>query len=84
MRTAGKKRAIRHALYRLGLHATPKAVVHALRERGVQVDEELVRQVRIEMLKESTEARVGKVARQVPSPAVRRCPKGFPGRRGHR
>jgi hypothetical protein len=78
MRTTGKRRAIRSALYRLGLHATPQAVVHALRERGVQVDETLVRQVRFEMLKESTGARVGKVSRPVQAPVVRRRPKGFP------
>jgi hypothetical protein len=82
MRTAGKKRAIRDAYVRLGLHATPKAVVHALAQQGVLVDEELVRRVRFGMLKESTGAGVGKVARPVPSPAVRRRPKGFPGRRG--
>jgi hypothetical protein len=80
MRTTGKRRAIRNALYRLGLHATPKAVAHALSEQGVQVDEGLVRQVRFEMLKEMTNSRFAKVPRPVPSPAVRRCPQGFPGR----
>ena len=78
MRTAGKKRAVRNAFFRLGLHTTPKAVVHALRERGVQVDEELVRQVRIELVRETTGARVGKASRLVSSPAVRRRPQGFP------
>jgi len=34
-----------------------------LEQQGVQVDEELVRQVRIELLKDSTWARVGKVGR---------------------
>ena len=83
MRTPGKKRAIRNALYRLGLHTTPKGIVEALAQQGVQVDEELVRQVRIEMLKERTGARNAEAPRLVPSPAVRRCPKGFPGRRGN-
>jgi hypothetical protein len=81
MRTTGKKRAIRNAFFRLGLHATPKAVVLALVQQGVLVDEELVRQVRIEMLKENTGARVGKASRPATSPAVRRRPQGFPGRR---
>src|SRR5690348_9989465 len=78
MRTTSTKRAIQNAFFRLGLHATPKAVVHALQEQGVQVDEELVRQVRIEMLKETTGAKVGKASRPVPSPDVRRRPEGFP------
>ena len=78
MRTTGSRRGIRNAFFRLGLHATPKAVVHALRERGVQVDEELVRQVRIELVRETTGARVGKASRPVSSPAVRRRPQGFP------
>jgi hypothetical protein len=84
MRTTGKKRAIRNALSRLGLHATPKAVVHALREQGVQVAEELVRQVRFELLKEATRARNAEVPRPVPPPGVPRRPKGFPGRQGNR
>jgi hypothetical protein len=82
MRTTGKKRAIRFAFFRLGLHATPKAVVHALSEQGIQVDEELVHQVRIGLLKETTRRRIVVVPRQMPSPAVRRRPQGFPGRRG--
>jgi hypothetical protein len=80
MRTTGRKRAIRNAIFRLGLHATPKAVVHALREQGIQVDAELVRQVQFEMLKETTRARIGKIARPVRSPVVRRRPQGFPRR----
>ena len=80
MRTAGTKRAIRNALYRLGLHTTPKAIAHVLREQGVLVDEGLVRQVRFEMLKEAVRGKVGKVARRVTVPAVRRRPQGFPKR----
>jgi hypothetical protein len=78
MRTTGKKRAIRNALYRLGLHTTPKAVAHALWQQGIQVDEQLVRQVHFELLKETTKARTAKVHRPVPPPAVRRRPQGFP------
>jgi hypothetical protein len=84
MRTTGKKRAIRNAFYRLGLHTTPKGVVEALAQQGIKVDEELVRQVRFDMLKEGTGGRIATVSRPVPSPGVRRCPKGFPGRRGNR
>jgi hypothetical protein len=39
MRITGTKRAIQNALHRLGLHATPKAVVHALAQQGVRVNE---------------------------------------------
>jgi len=78
MRTSCKKRAIRNAFFRLGLHATPKAVAHALWQQGIQVDEQLVRRVHFELLKETTEARTAKVHRPVPPPAVRRRPQGFP------
>ena len=36
MRTTGKKRTIRYAPYRLGLHATPKAAVHALMRQSIR------------------------------------------------
>jgi hypothetical protein len=78
MRTTGTRRAIRNAFFRLGLHAPPRAAVRFLGERGVQVEEELVRQVRIELVRETTGARVGKASRPVSSPAVRRRPQGFP------
>ena len=80
MRTTGTKRAVRNAFYRLGMHAPSKAVVQALREQGIVVNEELVRQVRFEMLKENSGARAGKATRPVRSPAVRRRPQGFPKR----
>lgn len=76
--TRSKKRAIRNALFRLGLHTTPKSVVAALAQQGIHVNVELVRQVHYELLKETTRPRVGKVAR--PVPAVCRRPQGFPGR----
>jgi hypothetical protein len=50
-------------------------------QQGVQVSEELVRLVRIEMLKESTGRSANALSPATP-PAIRRCPKGFPGRRG--
>src|SRR5262245_45185438 len=51
MRTTNSKRAIRGAFYRLGLHSTPDGVLDALQKHGVHVTEELVRQVRFEMVK---------------------------------
>ena len=81
MRTTGKKRAIRHTFFRLGLHTTPKNIVDALAQQGVLVDEELVRQVRFELLKKATQARAGELTRPGPSPAMRRRPQGFPGQR---
>lgn len=82
MRIAGNKRAIRHTLFRLGLHTTLKGIVDALGEQGIQVDEALIRQVLFELLKETTRTRNAEVPRPVPSQAVRRCPKGFPERWG--
>jgi hypothetical protein len=78
----GKKRAIRNALYHLGLHATPKGVVDALAQLGIQVDEELVRLVRFEMLREISRARVGKAPTPATSPVVRYRPRTFPARQG--
>jgi hypothetical protein len=76
MRTTGAKRAVRRGFYRLGLHATPKAVVHALQEQGVQVDEEFVRAVLVGMLQEATGERAAEVPKPGTSPAVRRRPQG--------
>ncbi len=51
-----------------------------MRERGILVEEQLVRAVLVTMLKETARARNAEVPRPVPSPGVRRRPKGFPGR----
>jgi hypothetical protein len=83
MRTTGKRRAIRQAFYRLGLHTTPAVVVHALMQQGIHVDEQLVRQVRFQLVKEATDARVGQVAKPVLPQRGRRWAQGFP-RRGQR
>ena len=80
MRMTSTKRAIRNAFYHLGLHTTPKGVVHVLARQGIRVSEELVRQVRFEMLNETARERTAGVSRPLPSPEVRRRPKGFPGR----
>ena len=77
---SSKRQAIRNTFYRLGLHTKPKGIVHALAQHGVLVDEDLVRQVRFEMLNEPSRERIAEVSRPVPSPAVRRRPQGFPGR----
>jgi hypothetical protein len=79
MHTSGNKRSIRSAFLRLGLHARPKGIVYALAQQGIRVDEELVRQVQIELVRETTGARISKVPRPVAPPAVRRRPQGFPG-----
>jgi hypothetical protein len=55
----GRKRAIQKTLGRLGMQASNREVVAALAECGMSVTEALVRQVRVEMLKE-----VAKVERQ--------------------
>jgi hypothetical protein len=80
MRTTSMKRAIRNAFYRLGLHATPKGVVHVLAQQGVRLSEEVVRQVRFEILNETAGERFAGVSKPVPSPAVRRRPQGLPRR----
>jgi hypothetical protein len=60
--------AIRLALYRLRLQTTPKGIVHALAQQGIQVAEELVRTVLMEMLKETRKGRVARVSRPGPVP----------------
>jgi hypothetical protein len=80
MRTISMKRAIRNTFFRLGPHATPKAVVHTLARQGIQVSAELVRQVRFELLKETTGGRKAEASMTTPSAAVCRRPQGFPRR----
>jgi len=79
MHPTSKKQAVRHALYRLGLHTTSKGIVDALSQKGISVKEELVREVRIKLLKEATDERPAKAPRPA-APAVRRRPQRFPGR----
>ena len=52
----GKRRAIRDALGRLGMHANPAAVVREL-AGTIAVSEDLVRAVRIDLLKRTDERR---------------------------
>jgi len=49
----GKRRAIQKTLGRLGMQASNQKVVAALADCGVSVTEELVRQVKVETLKEA-------------------------------
>jgi hypothetical protein len=53
----GRRRAIQQTLGRLGMQASNRDVVAALAVFGMSVTEGLVRQVRIEMLKEVTTMR---------------------------
>jgi hypothetical protein len=81
MRTA-RKQAIRHALFRRSLHTPPKGIIDALAQQGVLVDEELVRQVPIELLKEATRGRIAVVP--MLNLGVRRRPKWSHGKRAQR
>jgi hypothetical protein len=79
-----KTRAMQNTLARLGMQASPKQVVAALAEFGIDVNGGLVRQVKVEMLKQPV-----KVERQqVRTPHVERpqvrCPPKMPPRRSYR
>ena len=79
-----KRRVIQNALARLGMQASPKQVVAALAEFGIDVTEALVRQVRVEMLKQAAKVERQLVRTpQIERPQVRRPPK-LPPRRGFR
>jgi hypothetical protein len=79
-----KTRVIQNALARLGMQAKPKQVVAALADFGIDVSAGLIRQVKVEMVKEAT--KVERLRVKVPRAGrakVRRPPKVLPGR-GHR
>ena len=79
-----RSRAIQNAVARLGMQASPKQVVAALAEFGIDVSEGLVRRVKVEMLKQA--AKVERQQVQIPKtqrPQVRNPPK-VPPRRGFR
>jgi hypothetical protein len=65
-----KKRAIQNMLSRLGMQASNKKVVAALAAVGISVPEGLVRQVKVEMLKEAT--RVERQQVRIPDRCKRR------------
>jgi hypothetical protein len=77
-----RTRAIHNALARLGMQASPKQVVAALASFGIDVTEGLVRQVKVEMLKEAAQVeRQRAKVRNADRPKVRRPPKVPPRRR---
>jgi hypothetical protein len=78
---ANRKRAVREAFHRLGLHTRPAAIVRTLAEFGIAVGEDLVRLVRVELLKGTAETlrERARTPRPAPRPPARRPPQ--PGRR---
>ena len=79
-----KTRAIQNALARLGMQARPPQVVAALADIGIVVNEALVRQVRVKMLKQAAKVERQQVRTpQIERPQVRRPPK-LPPRRSFR
>jgi hypothetical protein len=79
-----KTRAIQNSLARLGMQARSAQVVAALADIGIVVNEGLVRQVKVEMLKQAAKVERQQVRTpQVERPQVRRPPK-VPPQRGHR
>jgi hypothetical protein len=57
----GRRRAIQKTLDRLGVQASNQEVVAVLAKCGMNVTEELVRQVKVEMLKEAAQVEQQKV-----------------------
>jgi hypothetical protein len=66
----GRRRAIPKALCRLGMQASNREIVASLAEFGIDVTEGLVRQVKVEMLKEAANVERQKVT--VPDSCKRR------------
>lgn len=81
--TSSEQRAIKAAWLRLGLHASPKQVVEALEEFGVEVSEAFVGRVRGQMSRERSSA-AREQAKRPPSTKSRKRPqqRKIPGRRG--
>jgi hypothetical protein len=78
------KRTIQNTLARMGMQASPAQVVAALAEFGIGVNEALVRQVKVEMLKQAVKVERQQVRTpQIERPQVRRSPK-LPPRRSFR
>jgi hypothetical protein len=79
-----RTRAIHSTLARLGMQARPAQVVAALADLGIVVNEALVRQVKVEMLKQAAKSKQQQVRTpQVERPQARRPPK-LPSRRSYR
>ena len=78
-----KKRAIQNTLARLGMQASNQEVVAALAEVGIGVTEGLIRQVKVELLKEA--ARGERQRARLPATLHRlQRPQNIPPRRGSR
>ena len=76
-----RTRAIQNALARLGMQARPAQVVAALADIGIVVNEALVRQVRVKILKQAAKVERQQVRTpQIERPQVR-CPPKRPPRR---
>ena len=81
---SSRARAIQNTLARLGMQVSPQQVVGALAAFGIDVNEGLVRQVKVEMLKRAAKTERQQMRTpQVKHPQVRRPPK-VPPRRSHR
>ena len=77
-------RAIRNAVARLGMQASPKQIAAFLSNFGIDVSEALVRRVEVEMLKQATRVERQQVRTpKVKRPSVRR-PAKVPPRRSFR
>jgi hypothetical protein len=74
-RGVSRKRAVRNALLRLGLHARPADVVRALDALGIVVGEELVRAVALELRKGIDRARRERAPKPPPTLPPRRYPR---------
>ena len=81
---SSRTRDIQNALARLGMQASPQQVVGALAAFGIDVNEGLVRQVKVEMLKQAARVQWQQMRTpQVERPQAQRPPK-VPPRRSHR
>ncbi len=81
---SSRTRAVQNTLARLGMQASPAQVVAALAEFGIDVDEGLVRHVKVDMLKQAARIERQQVRTpQVERPQVR-CPPKVPHRRSFR
>ena len=81
---SSRRRAIQNTLAHLGMQSSPAQVVAALAEFGIDVNEGLVRQVKVDMLKQAAKSE----RQQVRTPQVERsqvrCPPKVPHRRSFR
>ena len=83
-RGIGRTRAIQNTLTRLGMQASPEQVLATLADLGIFVNEALVRQVKMRMLKRAAQVERQQVkASTAERPQVRR-PQKVPPRRRHR